>query len=90
MAYRIVLKRSAAKELAALPGRTHDNVIKHLHHLQSSPRGTGAEKLTGLDAYKLRVGSYRIVFEIDDAAKEVTIVMIDDCKQFYQRLRRKK
>lgn len=90
MAYRIVLKRSAAKELAALPSRTHDNVIKHLRQLESSPRGTGAEKLTGIDAYKLRVGSYRVVFEIDDSAKEVTVVMIDDRKQVYQRLRRRK
>jgi mRNA-degrading endonuclease RelE of RelBE toxin-antitoxin system len=50
----------------------------------------GAEKLTGIDAYKLRVGSYRIVYEINDVKKEVRVVMVEDRKQVYQRLRRKK
>jgi mRNA interferase RelE/StbE len=90
MAYRIVLKRSAAKELADLPSRSHDTIIKHLRDLESNPRKPGVEKLTGIDAYKLRVGNYRVVFEIDEAAKEVNIVMVDDRKQVYQRLRRKK
>ena len=90
MPYRIVLRRSAAKELAALPVKVHDKIVKHLRQLETNPRRSGAEKLTGIEAYKLRVGNYRIVFEIDDSAKEVRVVMIDDRKQVYQRLRRKK
>lgn len=90
MAYRISLTRSAAKELAGLPSKTHDKIIEHLRQLETNPRLFGAEKLTGIDAYKLRVGNHRVVYEINDSAKEVRVIVVDDRKQVYQRLRRKK
>lgn len=90
MAYRILLVRSAIKELENLSAPTHGRIVEHLRQLEENPRMFGAEKLTGLDAYKLRVGNFRIVYEIDDTEKEVRIVMIDDRKQVYQRLKRKK
>ena len=90
MAYRIDLTKSAIKELERLSVKTHDKIIQHLVALEQDPRKFGAEKLTGIDAYKLRVGNYRIVYEIDDSANIVRVVMVDDQKQVYQRLRRKK
>ncbi|HQU93749.1 MAG TPA: type II toxin-antitoxin system RelE/ParE family toxin [Pyrinomonadaceae bacterium] len=90
MAYRIELTKSAVKELERLPAKTHDKVVEHLFQLEQDPRVFGSEKLTGVDAYKLRVGSYRIVYEIDDAKEIVRVVMVDDRKQVYQRLRRRK
>ena len=90
MPYRIALTKSAAKELSALPARTHDKIVEHLRQLEHDPRIFGSEKLTGIEAYKLRVGNYRIVYEIDDSSEEVRVVMVQDRKQVYQRLRRKK
>ena len=90
MPYRIILTKSAVKELDGLPRKTHDQVIRHLRQLEENPRIFGAEKLTAINAFKLRVGNYRIVYEISDANNEVRVVMVDDRKQVYQRLRRKK
>ena len=90
MAYRIELTKSAVKELERLPAKTHDKIIQHLVQLEQNPRIFGSEKLAGIDAYKLRVGNYRIVYEIDDTKEIVRVVMVDDRKQVYQRLRRKK
>jgi mRNA interferase RelE/StbE len=90
MRYRIVLTRSAIKELAGLPLKTHDQVISQLRGLEENPRGFGSEKLTAINAYKLRVGNYRIVYEINDPEKEVRVVMVNDRKQVYRKLRRKK
>ncbi len=90
MAYRIVLTKSAARELDALPLKIHDRVVDHLRQLEADPRTFGSEKLSGLDAYKLRVGNYRIVYEINDSQKEVRVVLVDDRKQVYQKLRRRK
>ena len=87
--YKIALTRSAAKELDRLSATTHDKIIARLRELENEPRIHGSEKLTGIEAYKLRVGNFRIVYEIDDREREVRIVMIDDRKQVYQRLRRK-
>jgi mRNA interferase RelE/StbE len=89
MAYTINLTKSAIKELDSLPAKIHDRVVEHLRQLEQDPRLKGAEKLTGLDAYKLRVGNYRIVYEINDKSEQVRVVMVDDRKQVYKRLRRK-
>ena len=56
MPYRIVLAKSAVKELDGLPPKIHDKIIDHLRQLEENPRIFGAEKLTAIDAYKLRVG----------------------------------
>jgi mRNA interferase RelE/StbE len=90
MPYKIVLTKSAAKELGGLSSRAHDNVVKHLLQLEEDPRGFGSEKLTGIEAYKLRVGNHRLIYEIDDRAKTVRIVMVDDRKQVYKRLKKRK
>lgn len=88
--YRIVLAKSAIKELNSLPPKAHNQVIDRLRQLEENPRIFGSEKLTAINAYKLRVGNYRVVYEINDSEKELRVVMVDDRKQVYQRLRRKK
>lgn len=90
MSCRIVLAKSAVKELDRLESKIHDKVIVRLRELESNPRIFGAEKLTSINAYKLRVGNHRIVYQIDDSAKQVRIVMVDDRKQVYKRLSRNK
>lgn len=90
MPYKIVLVKSAAKELGNLPVKTHEKIILSLRQIEENPRPFGAEKLTGYDAYKLRTGNYRIIYEIDDSRQEVKILMVEDRKQVYKRLRRKK
>ena len=89
MPYEIILKKSAVKELENLPIKQHDRIIEHLKQLQENPRIFGAEKLKGREEYKLRVGSYRIVYDIDDKNQQVTVYLIEDRKQVYKRLRRK-
>ncbi len=89
MPYEIILKKSAVKELENLLIKQHDRIIEHLKQLQENPRIFGAEKLKGREEYKLRVGSYRIVYDIDDKNQQVTVYLIEDRKQVYKRLRRK-
>ncbi|MGC2234796.1 MAG: type II toxin-antitoxin system RelE/ParE family toxin [Pyrinomonadaceae bacterium] len=89
MPYKIVLAKSAVKELENLPTKPHDKIIEHLRQLEENPRIFGAEKLTAREAYKLRVGNYRIIYEINDSRQEVKILMVEDRKQVYKRLKRR-
>jgi mRNA interferase RelE/StbE len=89
MPYKIVFAKSAVKELESLPTKPHDKVIEHLRLLEENPRIFGAEKLTAREAYKLRVGNYRIIYEIDDLQQKVKILMVEDRKQVYKRLKRR-
>ncbi|HXH70630.1 MAG TPA: type II toxin-antitoxin system RelE/ParE family toxin [Pyrinomonadaceae bacterium] len=89
MPYKIVIVKSAVKELESISGKTHDRIIEHLRQLEANPRVFGAEKLAAREAYKLRVGSYRVIYEINDSQQEVKVLMVEDRRQVYKRLKRK-
>ncbi len=52
MSYTVYLKRSAEKELARLPAKIHDRVVKRLISLRDNPRPSGAKKLLGREGMK--------------------------------------
>jgi mRNA interferase RelE/StbE len=78
------IKKSAAKELAALPGKDCARVVARIEDLAADPRPHGAEKLTADEKYRVRQGNYRILYQIDDRAKRVTVVKIGDRKEAYR------
>lgn len=61
MAYTVILKRSAEKELARLPVPLHCRVVAKLLELENNPRPSGVQKLHGHDGYRIRVGDYRVL-----------------------------
>jgi mRNA interferase RelE/StbE len=66
--YRVLLERAAEKQLKQLSAKLHDRVIAAVQALERNPRPTGCRKLAGTDNdWRIRVGDYRIVYEIDDA-----------------------
>ncbi len=86
--YRIVIKASAAKELEAI-GRKPDRqrLVDRIGALAQNPRAQGCEKLSGqVDLYRVRSGSYRVVYEIQDAVVLVTVVMLGHRKDIYRKL----
>lgn len=89
MTYKVVLVKSAVKELEKLPAKTHDKIVEHLRHLEENPRLFGAEKLTAREEYKLRVGNFRVIYSIEDSTREVKVFMIEDRKQVYKRIKRR-
>ncbi len=78
MSYSVRLDRSAERELKRLPAKVLGRVDAKLGALAEDPRPRGAVKLQGRggEGWRIRVGSYRILFTIDDAAKVVTVYRI--------------
>ena len=86
MAYRIEVNKSARKEIAALPKREQRRVVSAIEALSDDPRPEGVRKLTGTeDAYRLRVGDYRIVYQIADNVLTVFVVRVGHRKDVYRR-----
>lgn len=56
-AYRIVLKKSAAKELEAIPKRDLAKVVERIQSLAVEPRPPGVEKLSAQERYRIRQGA---------------------------------
>ena len=82
--YSLEIKKSAAKELGELPSKDCARVVAKIQALATDPRPPGAEKLTADDKYRLRQGVYRILYEIDDQARRITIVKIAHRREAYR------
>ena len=83
--YRVLLERAAEKDLQKLSARTHARVISAIQDLANKPRPTGCRKLSGADNdWRIRVGDYRIVYEIVDGIKEVRVNPIRHRREVYR------
>ena len=84
--YRVFIKASAGKELAAIGTRAdRQKLVARIQALAAAPRRRGAEKLAGHeDRYRIRQGNYRIVYFVDDDALEVTVYKIGERKDAYR------
>ena len=83
--YSLEIKRSAAKELAALPKQDRVRIITRIQALAHEPRPAGCEKLSGQERYRVRQGDYRILYEIHDDVLIVMVVRIGHRRDVYRR-----
>ena len=84
MLYRVVVKRSAEKELDALPASVRERIVVRLLTLEDNPRPSGVKKLQGEESYRLRVGDYRVWFTIDDRQQVVAIYAVGHRREVYR------
>ena len=60
-------------------------VFAVLRGLAEDPRPPGAGKLVAVEGYRVRVGEYRIIYDVDDAAQVVTVYRIRHRREAYRR-----
>ena len=86
MTYDVKFSKRAEKAYRGLPGPIRSRIDQKLDYLRHTPRGTDTKKLTGqANAYRTRVGSYRIVYEIEDEVLIVWILDIGHRGEIYRR-----
>jgi mRNA interferase RelE/StbE len=83
MSYRILLLRRAQKELAGLPSPHYERVRDGIALLADDARPAGCKKLVGREGWRIRVGRYRVVYEIDDADRTVTVLHVGHRRDVY-------
>ena len=83
--YELLIKPSAAKELKAV-GRKSDleRIVSKIQDLKDDPRPSGCEKLTGQSRYRVRQGSYRIIYLVNDDDRSVTVVKVGHRRDVYR------
>lgn len=84
MCYSVIIQRRAQKQIARLPTNIQDRIEKSLQALSDEPRPRGSHKLQGREGWRIRVGDYRVVYELDDTAREVLIVTLGHRKDIYR------
>ena len=82
--YRIEIKKSAQKEIQGLPLQDLKRVVAKIQQLSTNPRMPDSKKLTSKEQYRIRVGPYRILYEIHDDVLLVMVVRVANRKDAYR------
>ena len=84
MSYKIFIERSAQKDLSKIPASDQTKIINAIEMLSHEPRPRGCKKLIGREAWRIRIGNYRVIYEIDDRKIEILIVVIGHRHSIYR------
>ena len=83
--YRVLLERAAEKDLKRLSSEVHDRVITAIQRLATNPRPPGCRKLAGSENdWRIRVGDYRVVYEIADEIRVVRVNRVRHRRDVYR------
>jgi mRNA interferase RelE/StbE len=84
MSYSIGILRRAQKEVAQLPKQEYQLVKEAIENLSQEPRPQGCKKLTGREGWRIRVGDYRVIYEIEDVQQALTILHVGHRRDVYK------
>lgn len=82
--YRLLFKKSVAKDLRLIPKKDVARILKCFDALSEDPRAPGCERLSGLERYRVRQGAYRIIYEIQDDKLIVVVVKVAHRRDVYR------
>ena len=85
MTYRILIERTARKEIQKLNPADQNTIIQAIKKLAEEPRPIGCKKLKGRTAWRVRAGDYRIIYEIQDNLLIVTIITVGHRRDVYKK-----
>ncbi|MCL1941896.1 MAG: type II toxin-antitoxin system RelE/ParE family toxin [Synergistaceae bacterium] len=84
MTYAVKLISQAERKLDSFQADLRDRIIVALERLKDNPRPSGCKKLKSRDAYRIRVGDYRVIYEIHDDVLIVLIIRIAHRNEAYK------
>lgn len=84
MTYRIEVAPAARRALRGLPRPMLPRIDTAILDLARDPRPAGSTKLSGREAWRIRVGDYRILYEIHDGVLLVVIIDLGHRREIYR------
>jgi len=83
--YNLGISNSALKEMDKLEKSLYLRISNKIHSLENNPRPNGALKLADMEAYRIRVGDYRILYTINDDKQEIVVFNVSHRKEAYKK-----
>ena len=83
MAYFLNFNKQAFKELEKINEPNYSRIKQAIYGLADNPRPQGYKKLRGIEGYRIRVGDYRIIYDIFDDVLVVEIITLGNRKDIY-------
>lgn len=84
MNYNITIKKGAAKALSNLRNEDYEKVRDAIKGLSEDPRPLGCLKLTAREGWRIRIGVYRVIYEINERDKKVIVLAVGHRRDIYR------
>ena len=84
MKFQIILPKSVQKELDRLPDEILNRILARLAALEVNPRPADVKKLKGRAAWRIRVGEYRVIYEIHDRVLQIIVITVGHRREIYR------
>jgi len=83
--YTVNLKPAVEKDLRSVPKKNLDRIFERIELLESDPFPRQSLKLEGAEQmYRLRVGDYRIIYEVDHTNRQITVQHVRHRREVYR------
>lgn len=82
--YEVILTNKARKQLDKLPDSKASILFDEINSLEDNPRPRGCKKLAISNTYRIRVGDYRIIYEIIDKQLIVSVINLGHRREVYK------
>jgi len=84
--YEVYLEQRAQRDLKKLSAEDFDRVIRRIKALAKDPRRAGCRKISGSkNDWRIRVGDYRVIYEIDNRAKAIRVMLVRHRRDVYRK-----
>jgi mRNA interferase RelE/StbE len=83
-AYRVFILPAAERQLRRIDPGPRRRIDAAILALVGEPRPHGCRKMSGSEEYRIRVGDYRILYEIEDTVLRVLIVKVGHRRDVYE------
>jgi mRNA interferase RelE/StbE len=83
--HEVLLSSQAQRDLRRLPPEVFERAVAAIQSLARTPRPAGCRKIVGSrNDWRLRVGDYRVVYEVDDAERVVRVMYVRHRRDAYR------
>jgi mRNA interferase RelE/StbE len=83
--YEVLIERAAERDLKSLPVTILNRIVPRIRALADDPRPSGCHKLAGAkNDWRIRIGDYRVVYDVNDARKLVRIFQVRHRREVYR------
>lgn len=82
--YKVLFKKPVTKDFRKIPDKEVKRILSRIEELSGNPRGDGCTKLSALERYRVRIGLYRVIYEIQDTRLIVMVVKIGHRSSAYK------
>jgi len=82
--YRIEFAKGVRKDFKRIPNNDANRILKKIESLSENPRPPESKKLTNDDSHRVRIGNYRVIYDIQDNVLIVLVLKVGNRKDVYR------